>query len=873
MKSRTKMVTVEMGDPPGSLGNMEGYQRLKALVRLHGAPIGYVELPLSDSGFTGKDLRRIVLRRLARPLARQHLRDRLETPLPPEGLGVEEFLDTPPPAREGPQPLITVAVCTRDRAEDLELCLDALTQLDYPRLEILVVDNAPSEDATERLVKGLYPEMRYVREDRPGLDWARNRAIAEARGGILAYTDDDVVVDSGWAAALAAAFEDPEVMAVTGLVVPYEMETETQILFERYNGFGRGFERRYWRMDLESGERAINYLGAGQYGTGANMAFRIGLFERIGRFDPALDVGTATNGGGDLEMFFRVVREGCLLTYEPNAVARHRHRPEYARLRDQVANNGIGFYSYLVRTALAYPDTRRDAMRLGLSWFLRWSVFRLAKSFIRPPRYPRDLILAELLGSLKGLTRYQKTRRRAEKIAPPNDAPSPAPERKPLAEKGAEMGVRMMDLCQPLEGLDDIASHARVRVFATLDDRPIGSVDIANHHLPVSAARLREAIVSGLGLKLLGRKDEIGTDALWEVVRAELRRRYLPAAEGTPQSSAKLSDEVPVSVVVATYDHPEDLRNCLLRLRAQESRRPVEIVVVDNNPSSGLTPPVVAEFPEVVLTDETRQGLAYARNKGFTASRGDIAVSTDDDVSAPPDWLEKLVAPFAHPDVMVVTGNTLPLQLETAAQRHFERYGGLGRGFVSREKDGAWFDSLSRRAAPTWELGATANAAFRAEIFTHPEIGLMDEALGPGMPTGVGEDTYLFYKVLKAGYTLTYEPSAYVWHRHRREMHALRSQLYNYSKGHVAYHLTTLLRDRDPRAVRQLAIHLPKWHLGRLASYAKNRLLRRERYSLRLILLEVRGNLAGPWCLWKSRQRVEREGRSDPYIPVSRRCH
>ena len=277
----------------------------------------------------------------------------------------------------------------------------------------MVVDNAPSSDATERLVRGSYPQMRYIREPRPGLDWARNKAIAEARGEIVAYTDDDVVVDPGWATALAAAFADPQVMAVTGLVVPYELETEAQVLFERYGGFGRGFERRYWRMDLEGGERPRRYLNAGQYGTGANMAYRRSLFERVGLFDPALDVGTVTNGGGDLEMFFRVLKEGYLLAYEPAAVVRHRHRRDYAQLRAQLTNNGIGFSSYLVRTVLAYPEVRGDAARFWLWWFWRGQLRRLIGTFVRPSRFPRELVWGEPRGFVVGLRRYPRARHRA----------------------------------------------------------------------------------------------------------------------------------------------------------------------------------------------------------------------------------------------------------------------------------------------------------------------------------------------------------------------------------------------------------------------------------------------------------------------------
>jgi GT2 family glycosyltransferase len=306
---------------------------------------------------------------------------------------------------------------------------------------------------------------------------------------------------------------------------------------------------------------------------------------------------------------------------------------------------------------------------------------------------------------------------------------------------------------------------------------------------------------------------------------------------------------------VATLDRPDDLRECLRCLVAQVSPRPVEIIVVDNNPDSGLTPPVVAEFPRIVLVNERRKGLAYARNKGFLTSQAGIVAATDDDVIVPPDWLEKLVAPFTLPEVMIVTGNILPLELETDAQRLFEAYGGLGRGFKQRVVDKCWFDQF-RAAVPTWTLGATANAAFRASIFGLPQIGLMDEALGPGMPSGVGEDTYLFYKVLKAGYNIVYEPEAWVWHKHRRDLPALRRQIYNYSKGHVAYHLTTLTRDGDWRAVINLGILLPGRHILGALKFISGK----SDYPLSLILLEAAGNLAGPWALWKSRRRVKREG-------------
>jgi glycosyltransferase involved in cell wall biosynthesis len=352
--------------------------------------------------------------------------------------------------------------------------------------------------------------------------------------------------------------------------------------------------------------------------------------------------------------------------------------------------------------------------------------------------------------------------------------------------------------------------------------------------------------------------------AAWATAVTALTRHYLPV-QTAPEL---LPINISVSIVIATRDRPNDLRECLRALITQISSRRIEIVVVDNNPASGLTPPVVGEFPGVLLVKEPRQGLAYARNAGFVASTGDILIATDDDVLTPPDWVERLVAPFVHPEVMIVTGNVLPFELDTPSQQFYESYGGLGRGFQRAKFSSDWFEWFRFKAVPTWRLGATANAAFRASIFAHPEIGLMDETLGPGMPSGVGEDTYVFYKVLKAGYTIAYEPEAYVWHKHRRTMDALRRQLYSYSKGGVAYNLTTFLKDGDWRGLFRIFIELPLTYMWRINQW----LHRRIDYPISLLLLEMKGNLAGFWGLWQSWQRVKREGRSTRYIPPSQRA-
>lgn len=425
-----------------------------------------------------------------------------------------------------------------------------------------------------------------------------------------------------------------------------------------------------------------------------------------------------------------------------------------------------------------------------------------------------------------------------------------------------------LDLSQPLPPLLTLPGDGpRIQVKVVWQGQMIGTVELVTPGGEIASAQVRDAIVNNLALQLIQTPDG-QRSPLWAEVVSALAQQYLPAPTESSAAQPGLPAQVSVSIVIATLDRPDDLRHCLRTAQAQQSPRRIELVVVDNNPASGLTPPVVAEFPGVILVNETRRGLAYARNAGFVASTGDIAIATDDDVLLPPDWVERLVAPFARQDVMVVTGNVLPYELETAAQQYYELYGGLGRGFKRIEVNGEWFDWFRFCSVPTWSLGATANAAFRATIFTDPAIGLMEEALGPGMPSGVGEDTYLFYKVLKAGYTIVYEAEAYVWHKHRRTMAALRRQIYGYSKGGVSYHLTIALNDGDLRGLVRIFYELPvRYYLWRLLQIAAGR----SPYPLSLVLLEIWGNLVGLGALVPSRWRVKREGRSAPYIPVEQR--
>lgn len=240
---------------------------------------------------------------------------------------------------------ISVVICTRNRPEALATCLQALLQNTDQDREIIVVDNASDTDATQKVVAG-FAGVRYIREDRKGLDIARNTGARHASNNIIAYTDDDVLVDSGWIAALKTAFRNKTTLAVTGLVIPAALQTPAQYIFEKYWGFNKGytptcFDHRYFLTHLEHG------VPVWDIGAGANMAFRREAFELLGWFDERLDVG-ASGCSGDSEFWYRVLAEGWNCVYLPHIHVFHQHRSERKSLYKQLFSYMRGQVSSLL---------------------------------------------------------------------------------------------------------------------------------------------------------------------------------------------------------------------------------------------------------------------------------------------------------------------------------------------------------------------------------------------------------------------------------------------------------------------------------------------------------------------------------------------
>lgn len=311
-------------------------------------------------------------------------------------------------------PTVTVAICTHARPDLLEPCLQSVLALGAPDgIEVLVVDNDPRDLATKNLVSGL-EGVRYVREPRPGLDIARNRALREAASSFVAFIDDDVVVDREWLGGLREALEEnPDAGVITGLVLPHELDTRAQIVFERRGGFRRGFRKLRYVGDHQPGN-PLYPLGSGMFGAGANMVLRRDTALRIGGFDEALDTGPPLPGGGDLDIFTRMIRAGLPLVYEPRMLVFHRHRPEMSALRRQYFSWGTGLMAFVTKTYRDDPSTRLRLRGLVV-WWIRYELRQvLNNSLGRGSGWGSpDLALTELGGGLVGLAgAYDRSRRR-----------------------------------------------------------------------------------------------------------------------------------------------------------------------------------------------------------------------------------------------------------------------------------------------------------------------------------------------------------------------------------------------------------------------------------------------------------------------------
>ena len=254
-------------------------------------------------------------------------------------------------------PSVSVVVPTYQRPDEVVRCVGSIVATGYPHLEVLVVDNAPAHRLTAQAVEESYggdERVHYLAEWTAGASRARNLGVRHATGEIVAFADDDVVVDPHWIAALVHAFAGhPDVSCVTGLVIPKTLETPVQAWFEDFGGFNRGYAQREFDLSEHRGDSLLYPYTAGAMGGLGNSAFRRSALLSPDAFNTVLGPGTPAFGAEDQDAFVSLLKRGERLLYEPAALVHHTHRDSYGELRWQVFTYGAGMAAALVHWAVS----------------------------------------------------------------------------------------------------------------------------------------------------------------------------------------------------------------------------------------------------------------------------------------------------------------------------------------------------------------------------------------------------------------------------------------------------------------------------------------------------------------------------------------
>lgn len=419
------------------------YGAARILVRLHGIPLGTIEVPLprpdpsstSRGRLPAQALASAIAERLHAPLT-AHLRaDGLlhATSTAPDAAVLQAMLarglpdrlpgGAAPPCEArtalGPQaPLVSVVIATYRRPALLACCVDSVLAGDYPQVEVVVVDNCPSDPATRAAIGSRYgtdPRVRYVAEPTAGTSQARNTGVAVASGEIVAFTDDDVTVDRQWLRALVATLAaNPRAGCVTGMSEPAALETPAQVSFERFGGFVGGYEGRTFSLTMDPRPTRLFPFVLGIAGATNNMAMRA-TTARAMRFDTRLGPGTPTLGGEDLDLIARILLSGRDVVYEPSALAHHEHRSDGTALRRQAFGYGAGATAVVAKWLVVDRRLRQALWHSGAGVLRTALIGETQPDAPREARVPVRVRVHQLAGYVAGPALWARSAHRSQR--------------------------------------------------------------------------------------------------------------------------------------------------------------------------------------------------------------------------------------------------------------------------------------------------------------------------------------------------------------------------------------------------------------------------------------------------------------------------
>jgi glycosyltransferase involved in cell wall biosynthesis len=477
----------------------------------------------------------------------------------------------------------------------LERCVRSIIACDYDDLELIVVGNGPRSLDTPRMLLTQFPgerRLRYVDQPSTPVSRARNVGLARVETEVVAFTDEDVIVDRLWLrAGVEALLSESGIGCVTGISLSRGLKTqnglgtETLLLPERWRGSHEALGRTTYRYLDSRRQRPVLPFATGTLGSGLSIVMLTEVGRQLGGFDPALGPATLACGGECLDLLIRLLRRGYALSYEPRAIVWRERPADATGRRREVYRHGVGFGAMLGKQLLAGPR-RRNLLR-AIPIESHHSLDPAAGPVIAAPaRRARHLRWLRRLGMLVGPLAYlasaviARARRLTEKT-PPRPRPVRAVRRMVVGGETVNV-VWFKDVETP-----------RVR-FAW---RRVDASDAQGH----------------------------------------ARELALASALAIARPATTPSGQLRISVVVPTRNAATWIESCLQGIRANE---PAEVIVVDGESTDG-TAELARKWADKVISDRGA-GVAAARMIGVSYACHPWIAFVDADVVLPPNALRDL---------------------------------------------------------------------------------------------------------------------------------------------------------------------------------------------------------------------------------------
>jgi len=288
-------------------------------------------------------------------------------------------------------PAASVVIPTRNRGDLITETIDSLLKLEGVDFEVLVVDQSTDERTADAVAAAAQGDsrVRVLRTTTVGSSAARNVGAFNAAGRVVAYTDDDCLVEPDWLSALLCEFAQPRVMAVYGRLLPWG--------FTARDGTEVGFKAANSRTEY-SGRTPPWYIGHG-----GNMAFRREALLAAGGFDILLGAGGHFGACEDPDIAYRLLARGDTVVYAGSAIAYHKHWKDWRAQKRMERAYGVGAgaqFAKYIRSGDPY------GLRLFATWTWELGVRRVGSGLLKwHSRKPMYLGYCQLVYPWVGLVR------------------------------------------------------------------------------------------------------------------------------------------------------------------------------------------------------------------------------------------------------------------------------------------------------------------------------------------------------------------------------------------------------------------------------------------------------------------------------------